>query len=485
MSLREKMGHVLMVAYVSTAAGQVANQLFFFLIYGLLPTADVGIYSWAAALAMVYTYVLDLGLAPFLVGELSKAKYGLRSVLGVIALARLPVLVLGLAILLLWRSLAHPTGAEFGALTLVGLSFVVQLFDVALASWFQVWQRQNLLNLAGCVLPGSRLLGAVILRATGHLSLSSILWLTVLTQLAYSLGFVLWASAIDRRDLELGGTRDHGAKLRDLLGSFWLRGPKLTLMYTMVAIQGRLDWILVAVFLSKEALANYSLANKVVEVAMLFAAIWARSSFPWLSLAGDQAEALRPRLALLRRSFLLFAAAAALVAAVWAVPVIHHFWHEKYAQADLPIRIMAPLIALFMANQLFLYWILAARRESEYTLVVLGATLLQVGLNVGLLRVIGLSAAAYGMLGMGIVIHVGQMRLLVRHGMLTWAAAARQEAFLAASAAILCLGVYFGVGPWKATAIEGGCIAALAGAFLLERGDARLVGNWIRTEIRA
>jgi O-antigen/teichoic acid export membrane protein len=269
----------------------------------------------------------------------------------------------------------------------------------------------------------------------------------------------------------------------DLLRSFLKRGKHLTLMYALIAAQSRLDWILVSIFLSKEALANYALANKVVEAGMLLAGIWARTSFPWVSQTGARKEDLKASLALLRRLFPIAGMVAAVVASIWAVPTMHLLFGHKYAQAELPIRVMAPLIGIFMANQYIFYSVLAGKLEKPYLWVVGLSTTLQVALNLGLLSTIGILAAAIGMVAMGISLHVGQIVLLVRNGMLEKPEVARQEVFMGLATLFLGILVYLRVGAWQGTVLGLGLVGILAWIVVLRSGDTRTLGSWLRRRL--
>jgi O-antigen/teichoic acid export membrane protein len=478
---RERMGGVLVVAYGSALVGQAASQAFYLLIFGVLPAFEVGIYSWAAAIAMIFTYVLEGGLAVYMVGELSSRHRRLGSILGVIAATRLPVLAAGLLLVGLWEAFGHPSPLESLSLILVGLSFVGQMFDVAITSWFQVMQRQKALNIAGCLLPLARLIGVLCLWKIGRLSLPAILWLTLATQIANTAGFIAWAFVVERGRAASATPERDG--FGELLRGFMKRGAHLTLMYALIAAQSRLDWILVSIFLSKEALANYALANKLVEVAMLLAAIWAKTSFPWVSHTGSGKAEMEPSLALLRRLFPIMGMVVAVVASFWAIPVLGLLYGSKYAHAELPIRIMAPLLGIFMANQYIFYTVLAGKLERRYIWVVGLATLLQFALNLWLLPVIGIAAAAIGMIAMGLALHVGQIVLLVRNGALQAPEVARQEMFLGVVTLSLGLLVFFHVGALAGSVVGLVLVAVLAWGIVLRKGDARTLGTWLQRRL--
>jgi O-antigen/teichoic acid export membrane protein len=299
--------------------------------------------------------------------------------------------------------------------------------------------------------------------------------------MANTIGFVVWAFVVERGRVASEAPERDG--FGELLGGFMKRGVHLTLMYALIAAQSRLDWILVSLFLSKEALANYALANKIVEVAMLLAAIWAKTSFPWVSHTGSGRAEMEPSLALLRRLFPVMAMVAAVVASFWAIPAIGLLFGSKYAQAELPIRLMTPLLGIFMANQYIFYTVLAGKLEKQYIWVVGLSTGLQFVLNLWLLPVIGIAGAAIGMLAMGLSLHAGQIVLLVRKGALGANEVTRQEVFLGLVTVSLGLFGYFRAGAVVGTVLSLALLAGLAWGVLLRKGDTRTLGAWMLRRI--
>jgi O-antigen/teichoic acid export membrane protein len=476
--IRERMGITLLVAYLSTGLGQILNQAFFFLILRSLTVQSVGSYSWAVAIATIYAYVMDFGLAVFLVGELSKTHYRLRTVVQLILFSRAPLVVLGCIGLLIWAQLTHPTSEEFWTLTLVTLTYVIQLIDVGLIPWFQVRQRQNAVNLVAMLVPLGRLVGIAVPLLIGQsLRLPNVVAVLLVTQMAGTAGLFVLARSETRMRPE--APTEAGVDLGKLFRGYWDRGRGLAVMYSLNILQARLDWILVSAFISKVALANYSLANKIIEMAMLVAGIWARTSFPWQS-RHDAAEIkLRARLVLLRRLFVVASGVLTVVLFFWSVPLVNLFFGAKYLAAELSIRLMTLGTMVFMLNQFLFYMVLGLKKEGPYTLVILAATVAQVLVDSLLLPRIGISGAAIGMMVMGGCMHLGQIILLKRNGSLDGTEILHLEVFLGGLTGSLILAWWCGIGVVAGTCVALILVVVAGGKLVLRPDDRAQIRDWL------
>ncbi len=430
---RERIGLTLFVAYLSVGLSQVATQIFFLLVFRLLPVEAVGIYTLAIAVATLYAYVMDLGLTTFLVGELSQHSYRLATVVWAVVIVRLPVAVLGGLGIQVWAWLVRPAFADYQIMVLVALSYFLQLLELSAISWLQVQQQQIAVNLLSVVMPTGRLLGMLFLYWTGYeATLLYVGWLVFLTQSLSALCFlVVVLMSNSPAIVKIGAPLQD--ELRQLLQGFWLRGRKLTVMYAFVALQARADWLLVSGLLSKVALANYSLGNKVLELAMLLAGVGARTTFPWLSRTDAGDSFLRSRLALIRRGFILLSVLVCIGLFYWSPVLITLLLGNKYEEADLVVKVLTLGGAIFMLNQYLFYTVLAEKLEREYGWIVVAATFVQFTADIFLIPRLGLLGAALGLLGMGITLHVGQLGLLMRQAILDFAEVIRLEIFMLAS----------------------------------------------------
>jgi len=476
---RERMASTLLLAYASSGVSQLANQGFFFILLRYAAIESVGIYSWAIAVATIYTYVMDLGLSPFLVRELSSCQYRLKTVLLATLVLRAPVLLLGGGALAVWAIL-RPTGsAELWTLGLVLLAYIVQMVDGGLVPWFQARHRQNAANLLALVVPLGRLASVVaVLLLYKEVTLAQVVWISLLTQVAGTCCLILGARRCQAR---LPAATDNGpaeGSVRQLLRNFRARGPGLAVMYSLNVLQARLDWILVSALISHVALASYSVANKVVEMAMLVAAIWARTSFPWLSRAG-QDTGLQQQLGFLRRLFIISCGFTGIMLFFWSPPLLEMFFGTKYVDARVSLGLLTMATAFFMLNQYFLYDLLSLGLEKSYTLIIAAVSLGQVAINVILLPRIGVEGAALALMVTGVLMHAGQMLLLVRAGQLVLREVVRMEVFIITLAGGLAAAWVFHVSVLPGTASMFGLAAVLGLTLILQPGDKeRLSALW-------
>lgn len=474
----EPIGSTLAVAYMTAGVGQLVNQAYVFLIFQYLPLEDVGIFSWAVAIATIYTYAMDFGLPTFLMGELSERRYTIRSVIQVIIASRLPVLVIGGGAFAVYTLTREPTANETAAVGLITLSYTLQLIDGGLAPWFQVRKQQNSLNRIGLVLPVARLTGLGIPAVMGReIDLVEVALLMVMAQVISTATYLLVATRHER----LGASPKDWADARVMLGHFRTRGPRLGAMYAVMVLQARLDWLMISVVLSNVALANYSLANRVLEFGMLLAAVLARTSFPWHSRVDRGLSPLGSQLAMMQRLFVWFSASVGVVLFFCVPPLVAVVFDDKYVGAATAIRLMALVSPVFMLNQYLFYLFLVQRQEQNFTVLVLGTTAVQVGLNLLLLPRIGILGAAVAMSVMGILLHGGQLVLLVRHGYLRLAEAIRFDVFVFVSTGVLGFLWLADVGPLIGTGVASAAVAVLAILLLLETDDGPILREYARS----
>jgi O-antigen/teichoic acid export membrane protein len=279
-----------------------------------------------------------------------------------------------------------------------------------------------------------RLVGVLVPAWSGQpITLRYIALLAILAQTFSTAAFLL-ASSRRANDLEDHATTSPGTAA--MLRRFWQRGPKLTVTYLLIALQNRLDWLLVAGILSKVALANYSIANKLLELPMLIAGTAARTTFPWLSRPDANEDHTRSPLELWRRIFALCSGLLCGSLFFWLPTVVRLFVGNKYAGAETAIELMILPGSIFMLNQYFFYSLLARKLERDYAWLLLVATILQIIVDLIAMPVLGIVGAVFGMLAMGTLLHLGQIGLLIRRRVLQSSEIRRLEGFLWASIAI-------------------------------------------------
>jgi O-antigen/teichoic acid export membrane protein len=430
------MAFTVLVAYATVGLGQAASLVYFFLVFRSLSIEDAGVYSWAIAVASIYSYVMDVGLVPFLVGELSAHSYGLRHVMAVISILRFPVLALSWLLLKAWSWAAGLSDLESLVLGFILVSYILQMFDLGIVSWLQVRQRQNAANLLTMSVSLVRLGGVLLAICLSYpVTLWYIVRLAIVVQVLSTTSFIVLA-VCDARGVERDSS---GLGTLHMLGRFWRRGPKLTLTYLLIALQNRLDWLLVAGILSKAALANYSIANKLLEFPMLLAGTAARTTFPWLSRPEASEDYARSRLELWRRVFTFCSGLLCGSLFFWLPTVVRLFVGSKYAGAETAIELMILGGSVFMLNQYLFYSLLARELEHDYAWLLLAATFLQVVVDLAAMPSLGVLGAVLGMLVMGTILHAGQTGLLIRRRVMERIEVVRVEVFLWGSIAFAVL----------------------------------------------
>jgi hypothetical protein len=87
------------------------------------------------------------------------------------------------------------------------------------------------------------------------------------------------------------------------------------------------------------------------------------------------------------------------------------------------------------------------------------------------------------MVAMGISLHVGQIVLLVKNGVLEGYEVARQEVFIGLATLFLGILVYLRMGAWQGSVLGLGLVGILAWAVVLRSGDTRTLGMWLRRRL--
>jgi O-antigen/teichoic acid export membrane protein len=143
------------------------------------------------------------------------------------------------------------------------------------------------------------------------------------------------------------------------------------------------------------------------------------------------------------------------------------------------MRVMASVTSVFMLNNYFLYVLLGKKVETPYVAILAAATLAQVGIDLVLLPRIGIVGAAIGMIAMGVVVHCGQVALLLTSGWLRARDAARMEAFVAVVVLLTVVASAWRLQPVSGSAAMVSLVIATGMCLLLTRGDRR----WIRARL--
>lgn len=477
MSERESIKKTLFVAYASTGVAQITNQLFIFLVLRYLPVKGVGIYSWAAAFAMIVGYISDFGLPAFLVGELSVHQRRSESLKKMVLAMRIPVIGVALISLTIWRIIYAPDATRFWTLAIIMLAFLLQTVDGGLGSWLQARNRQLQLNLLSLIIPIGRLIGFGLLLLGGKAA--SVTYVAFVGLGCQLVSTVVFLTIVHGNPTSITSEAVSG-EVSAMFKNFRRRGFGLSVMYALNVAQLRLDWLLVSSLISTIALANYSVAVRISEFGSLMAGVWARTSFPWISASDAKEETRGAHLSLLRRAFILFSCALGMVIAFIANPLLGLFFGGKYAASQDIVTVVALGIPLFMLNQYYLYDLVAGHLEQLYNVILVVATMIQAGLNILLLPRYGVQAGAMVLVGTAIVIHVAQMFVFVARHTLRARDLVRQEVVLLLSIGIV---LFLDIAQVAGFVLRGASLAAIvvAGMLILYSAAERdIMRCWIR-----
>jgi O-antigen/teichoic acid export membrane protein len=218
----------------------------------------------------------------------------------------------------------------------------------------------------------------------------------------------------------------------DLATGILRAAPWVNATQILMVLQSRLDWLLVAGFVSYQALANYALANKGLEFIVLGGSVFGKLALPWF-VEGWRSRKIGSTLGTL----LGLAIVAALVFAAAGGPFLTLVFGTKYIGAAKVIPIMAALAPALMLLPILQY-AAQARGQSVSTAFAAGAGLLgQVGVDLLLIPRFGIIGAGIGMCAFGAIAVPLQLRLAATRGIIPPAQALRLGLASAAVPALL------------------------------------------------
>ena len=214
--------------------------------------------------------------------------------------------------------------------------------------------------------------------------------------------------------------------------------PMLTISQAILVMQSRFDWLLVAVFASYSALANYAIANKATELLVLSGAVFGRNALPWLVVGWSH-----PGVARTVRWLGVGVNFAALGLALFGWPVLNLVFKTKYAGAAPVIPVLAALSPALTLYQVLQFALLAKQRTRVVVLASGLALAAQVGIDVVAIPMLGIMGAAIGMCGFTAIAFPMALRFALKLGLVTRQTAV--ELGLAAAALPVLLLVLLGI----------------------------------------
>lgn len=414
--ISERIGATLLNAYLLTILAKGADILFFVGVFSFLAVEEVGVYSWALAIAAFFSIALDMGMNQTLVREFSAGTISFRTAFLGTAMVRIVVVALGIFLFVAWASLSNREEPVYLPVLLAALLQVFLVTEQFCFSWLKARHRQTAANLFMTLDPIGRVAALTILiylvnpiRAP-HL-LYAILLVNVMITIA--------AVAVTRRF----ATEDSPpvpeavvSSMRSMLAA----GSVLFLISVVNVAQSRFDWLLVAEFVGKTELANYALANKGYEILQMFIGLTMLTVYPWICRQDGESRAFRTRINVVVSSLFILGVVAAVFSALYVPTVVELIWQDKYSAAKPLLHALLPVVALATAIMVLYYPLLAEHMEKGILSVIVTAAALQLVANLILIPKIGAFGAVVGMAVQAVVNYVGYSWLAIRRGIHTW-----------------------------------------------------------------
>jgi O-antigen/teichoic acid export membrane protein len=203
--------------------------------------------------------------------------------------------------------------------------------------------------------------------------------------------------------------------------------PMLTASQAVIMLQSRADWLLVAAFTSYAALANYSIANKAVELLVLIGSVFGRNALPWFVDGWGSRNLTR-----VLRLLAVGVSVLSLGLAIAGPGLLHLAFGNKYAGANPVIPILAALGPALVLYQVVQFAALGKLRTVDTVISGGAAVVAQIAVDLIAIPRIGILGAALGMCAFAGVGYPILLLLAVRNKVIT-SSLAREFAVSAAA----------------------------------------------------
>lgn len=407
---RPRLRHTLGLAYVATVLAQIAEVAFVFLLYRQFEKSEIGLFSWASAwFAFVYV-VADFGLEALMVRRTASQPVSLQRMVQAVFTLRLPLLLLGACLLAILWILRVLDDQQALFLLVLCSQIIFNIADTSQRAWLRANGRQTTANALLSGLSILKLLVMVIFGVWLQLGLVAVLFALLLMRLPYSLLHrAIGAACPAQKDVQDDTV--------NMLVRWQLRvGVPLVAMGLLTTLQNRLDWLLVARFVSLDALAVYSLANKAYEIAQVVIGVATTTMYPILCKQNSLSAASQMTVLKLVVLTGIIMGVGGMIA---LPPTIHLIFEGKYEGIDLPLQILMLAVG-FMAATGVLYSLALSQGLEKRMLMVAGlASALQAASNFWLIRHWGIAGASTGMVVLVVTMVSGLLYICIKAGLLS------------------------------------------------------------------
>ena len=389
----EGIRRTVLIAYLFTALGRVADALFFLVLFERLSVASVGLFSSVMAMAAFFGAVMDFGLAQVLVREFSRRSLTFREAVYVSCLIRVPLVLTGLVGFIVWIWHSAPPFERYAAIGIAGAIQVLLVSESLVQAWLKANARQNTSNMIAFLDPLGRFLAISVLIASGAPVSVTQLFSAIL---AIHIGIASVHVAIAMRFLtaeeRLPGIRAGASPLSALFRS----GGVFALMAFVIVAQNRADWLLLSHYAGPVHLANYALANKLYEILLMGLGVTMLTVYPWI--CSQKRTRLRDvRMDIILNMVLASGVTLSLGAGIYLPTLIAAFFNDKYELAKPVIQLLLPLAAISSYVHVRYYEMVSRGLERSLLKYTTFATVLQLAVNWLLIPHFGAMGSVAGM----------------------------------------------------------------------------------------
>lgn len=418
----------ILIAYILAGLGQICSLLFYFILFKFLLVEAVGLFSWAMAIAVFFAFFLDLGLNQTLIRGFSQSQLNLKSVIIGSLIIRLPIILLAMLAFQGWHLYLNPSTEQYLALFLVGMMQILIIGERICQSWLRANEKQIIANII------------TVLGSIGRLGVAFTLiyWWRILS-VTYIFASILFIHVVI---LLIASRITYFAyhrmpfvnslsclSVKSTIRSLWKPSLIFGLMGFFTVIQNRLDWIMVSGFISKVELANYSLANKIYEIFLMFIAISLTTAYPWMC-KDNLSQDFKLKLNVFLNFIIFLGVTVFLVAALYMPKVLQLLWGAKYELANPMIQLLMFGAAFAVIAGVFYHLLISRRLERKILPIMFIATVFQVVTNFFLIPRIGGFGATIAMLVLIAVTSAGLFWIVHKEQIITFAQLKRLLAFL-------------------------------------------------------
>ncbi|MBQ0719269.1 MAG: oligosaccharide flippase family protein [Gammaproteobacteria bacterium] len=377
-------------AYLLNIAGKLADIVYFVLLVGAMSKSQLGLVNTLlAASAFAYLFV-DLGLVQASLRHYSRQLEAPARLLRGGLSYRLLIFIV-----LMVLSALVPLHDSSSSLIFTALGYQLASFFTAYSmSWLRGGHRQTIANLLVCTESVLRLvLLWLVLRSFETISAQHLLLGLLFVKLVFMLISVV---KVYRYSQHMEASSAACGK-----GVFLVAGQATFFSISLITvIQNRVDWLLVSYWGGLAKTADYSVANRLYEIVLFILGIGFSTMYPWLCRLGQGPDkTIADARGLTLAQYALLACSPIVVAVTLAIfPLINKFvWSGEYLESIAFLKILMPCVVISTANILLYHQLLAANSERAVFKVSVIATILQVMVNIFLIRKMGGSGAVAGM----------------------------------------------------------------------------------------